>query len=271
MEVEAKSKAVDKGPPSKPSAASATVTPMPKRKRLAHAVETAAEARKSTADVSSPLASDAPRLASDLALEREGQRSGIPVSALKPNDLSLLGKMTPPPPGPRGLHAPDAPRDASELVSSTVAQTVGLRRMQDGNFPTYFIEVRNLLSIAWDVDRLVNRRKQKGASVGFTRTVFRMVQDKTGRIIDVRILQRSGDDELDYEALADFQRASESLPTPPPEAVRNRTQLASVWSFEHLPSGTVVSTTVQFDVVNLFDKHAIPKRSNKRLGLLMVE
>jgi hypothetical protein len=85
--------------------------------------------------------------------------------------------------------------------------------------------------------------------------------------VRVDLVGRSGDDEVDANALSDLQRAAKSLPEPPPDAIGQGEYLATTWAFLHVPI-TVNPTKSEFDLVNLFDRRAIPKKSNKRLELL---
>ncbi|HEY8208275.1 MAG TPA: energy transducer TonB [Myxococcaceae bacterium] len=72
-------------------------------------------------------------------------------------------------------------------------------------------------------------------SAGFTsvkRAVLRVVQDDSGKIVLVELVQPSADRELDRQALADVRAAAEHLPPPPASLLGKKSQLSSFWTFE---------------------------------------
>ena len=172
--------------------------------------------------------------------------------------------------GPR-FAAPPVPRDAQELVARTVADAVGRHRVESGNVPTYFSELRAVLVIAWDVHRVVERRSRRGAAMPRSRTTIRLVQDRAGYLVRAEILAPAQDAEVAAEAISDLQRARDGLPKPPPDAIGDREQLASTWAFDYVPLPPAVTYPVTFDLVVLIDPKAIPKPTDKKLSLQSVE
>ncbi|MHB8878033.1 MAG: hypothetical protein ACYC8T_30420 [Myxococcaceae bacterium] len=172
--------------------------------------------------------------------------------------------------GPR-FSAPPAPKDAQELVAKTVSGAVGRHRVESGNIPTYFSELKSVLVIAWDVQRVVERRKGRGSSLGRTRTTVRLVQDRTGYLVRAEILAPSEDAEVAAEVISDLQRARDGLPKPPPDAIGDRPQLASTWAFDYVPLPPAVQVPMTFDIVVLIDPKAIPKPTVKKVNLMSVE
>jgi hypothetical protein len=256
--------------------------PEPEKIEKAPPAPIASKKRKPTkAAVSSPVATETPAeepssapIASDIPrLEPSAKPGpGVPVPSLRLDDADLISRMEPPPPAPArkgGLHAPAAPRSPQELVASTVQQTISNRRIESGNYPTYFSDLKKVLVIAWDIERVVNRRQQRGREMHQTRTMIRLVQDRTGYLVFAEIVVGSGDDEVDLEAIADLKRASKSLPRPPPDAVGDRESLASVWNFDYVPPPAI--PPMEFDVISLVDPKAIPPRSAKKLSLVSLE
>ncbi|HYV47473.1 MAG TPA: energy transducer TonB [Myxococcaceae bacterium] len=72
-------------------------------------------------------------------------------------------------------------------------------------------------------------------SAGFTsvrRAVLRVVQDDTGKIVLVELVEPSRDREMDRQALADVRAAAEKLPPPPASLLGRKSQLSSFWTFE---------------------------------------
>jgi hypothetical protein len=189
------------------------------------------------------------------------------VATARPDDVSLL-KQLPRPAlviGPRsGLRAPERPRDAQELVAGTATAAVNARRIESGNIPTYFTELKSMLVVAWDIDSVVNRHP----AMGQTGATLKVVQDRSGLLVEVHLLAPSGDRDFDKSLITDLQRASASFPKPPPDAIGEREQLASVWAFVYRP---LALDPPSFDIVNLIDPRAIPRPSPKKLSLLYFE
>lgn len=72
-------------------------------------------------------------------------------------------------------------------------------------------------------------------SAGFTsvrRAVLRVVQDDTGKIVLVELVEPSRDRDMDRQALADVRAAAEKLPPPPASLLGRKSQLSSFWTFE---------------------------------------
>jgi hypothetical protein len=172
--------------------------------------------------------------------------------------------------GPR-FAAPPTAKNPQELVERTVADAVGHYRVESGNVPTYFSELRAVLVIAWDVHRVVERRSRTGSSMPRSRTTIRLVQDRTGYLLRAEILAPAQDAEVATEAIADLQRARDGLPRPPPDALGDREQLASTWAFDYVPLPPPVTYPMVFDLVVIIDPKAIPKPTDKKISLQSVE
>jgi len=107
------------------------------------------------------------------------------------------------------------------------------------------------------------------------RATIRVVQDKSGKLLRVELVQPSNDSQVDKEALKDVRAAAEKLPAPPEDALGGREQLSSLWSFELLVSITppVPTFTFEFDEALGFIDARLPldRRIYKKVRLVAVE
>ena len=127
-----------------------------------------------------------------------------------------------------------------------------------------------------DLDQRKELQKQlREAYKATRRAVIRVVQDPTGKLLKVELLQPSSDAQVDKEALADVRSAAQKLPPPPPEALEGRTTLSSIWSFELIVSISppVPSFTFEFDEALGFIDMRLPldRRIYKKVRLVSVE
>lgn len=128
------------------------------------------------------------------------------------------------------------------------------------------------------VDLEQRRELQKQMREAFKatrRAVIRVVQDQSGKLTRVELVQPSNDSKVDREALADVRSAAEKLPPPPAEALEGRTSLSSLWSFELIVSISppVPSFTFEFDEALGFIDVRLPldRRIYKKVRLVSVE
>jgi TonB family protein len=127
-----------------------------------------------------------------------------------------------------------------------------------------------------DQDQRKELQKQlKEAYKATRRAVIRVVQDQSGKLTKVELVQPSSDQQVDKEALADVRSAAEKLPPPPPEALEGRTSVSSLWSFELIVSISppVPTFTFEFDEALGFIDMRLPldRRIYKKVRLVSVE
>ncbi|MCC6334835.1 MAG: TonB C-terminal domain-containing protein [Myxococcales bacterium] len=107
------------------------------------------------------------------------------------------------------------------------------------------------------------------------RAIIRVVQDSSGKLVRVELVQPSNDSQVDKEALKDVQAAAQKLPAPPEEALMGREQLSSLWSFELIVSITppMPVFTFEFDEALGFIDARLPldRRIYKKVRLVSVE
>lgn len=119
------------------------------------------------------------------------------------------------------------------------------------------------------------QKQMKEAYKATRRAVIRVVQDQSGKLTKVELVQPSNDSKVDREALADVRTAAEKLPPPPAEALEGRTSLSSLWSFELIVSISppVPSFTFEFDEALGFVDMRLPldRRIYKKVRLVSVE
>lgn len=210
------------------------------------------------------LPSDAPRA------DGMGRFPGQTGPGPRVDDLSLLSQMP-------SVSTPDAHggaivSDPKAVVDSTVSQAVGIQRAA-GSVPFYFHDLRLALQAAWDVNRIIQRKRRDGLMPRPTRTLVRLVQDREGHLLHLAVIAASRDPEVDTAVLLDLQRVARSLPVPTPDALGSRERLVTVWQLDFIPPppGVEIKTSGGFDIMNLVDKHAIPPPSTKILKLLSYE
>jgi hypothetical protein len=172
----------------------------------------------------------------------------------------VLGPTTPQPAEPiidglSGLHAPSVPKD---VVKSTVASVLGQKRVQSGNVAPYFSQLQIVLSDSWNI----NQRETKVLQP----TSVRLTQGPSGHLVSAELISSSHDAAWDRGLLNDLKLASHRLPEPPPEIFSGHGHLSTFWSFQYAPRAFT-----DFDIVDLFDKRAIPKSTGKRVQLLSIE
>jgi TonB family protein len=144
----------------------------------------------------------------------------------------------------------------------------------DGRKPTPLDGVGGLPGVDLQARREVQRqlRKQFEAT---RRATIRVVQDQTGKLTDVELVDPSTDAAVDRQALEDVRAAAERLPPPPPEALGARNRLSSLWSFELVISISppVPTFTFEFDeVVGTVDPRLpLDRRVYKKVRLVSVE
>ena len=129
--------------------------------------------------------------------------------------------------------------------------------------PSYFADVGHALTDLWDVQRIAKShlpQSELGANV-------RITQNSHGRMVDARLLMSSSDAAVDVGLIEDLRAGADRLPPPPPGVLRGRERFSSLWYFKYVP-GAGISTSINFDLVNLLDHRAIPKPNNKHVELL---
>jgi hypothetical protein len=135
----------------------------------------------------------------------------------------------------------------------------------DGNVHAYYGQLQDVLLAAWQARDTFARRKS-----GRTCEVeVRITQELSGALREVSILYPSCDSRMDEELLADLRVAAHSLPAPPPEVIAHRSSLRSVFRFAFRPPPSL--PPLEFDVVNLIDRKAIPRFNPRRVTLVAVE
>jgi TonB family protein len=127
-----------------------------------------------------------------------------------------------------------------------------------------------------DLDQRKELQKQlREAYKATRRAVIRVVQDGSGKLLKVELVQPSNDERVDKEALTDVRKAAEKLPPPPPEALEGKTTLSSLWSFELIVSISppVPTFTFEFDEALGFIDMRLPldRRIYKKVRLVSVE
>jgi hypothetical protein len=148
-----------------------------------------------------------------------------------------------------------------EMVRELVAQ----QKVRSGFVHAYFGQLQDVLLAAWRAkDTSARRRSGRACEVE-----LRLVQAPSGRLQEVSIRFPSCDPRMDEEVLADLRAAAASLPAPPPEVVGHQDSLRSVYRFTFQPPP--ILPPLEFDVVDLVDRKAIPKFNPKRVTLLQVE
>ena len=157
--------------------------------------------------------------------------------------------------GISGLHAPPVHKD---VVAASAASVLGRKRVESGNVDPYFSRLRETLTESWNISE---RPKKVPQPIS-----VRITQARTGHLLSAELIAPSQDAGWDRGLLFDLKRAAYRLPEPPLEVFSGHGRLASEWSFQYAPQAAT-----DFDVVNLFDKKAIPKSSGKRVELLGVE
>ena len=157
--------------------------------------------------------------------------------------------------GISGLHAPPVHKD---VVAASAASVLGRKRVESGNVDPYFSRLRETLTESWNISERPKKVLQPIS--------VRITQARTGHLVSAELIAPSQDAGWDRGLLFDLKRAGHRLPEPPLEVFSGHGRLASEWSFQYAPQAAT-----DFDVVNLFDKKAIPKSSGKRVELLGVE
>ncbi|MEW5743702.1 MAG: energy transducer TonB, partial [Myxococcota bacterium] len=118
-------------------------------------------------------------------------------------------------------------------------------------------------------------REMASAFKATRRAIIRVVQDSSGKLVRVELVQPSNDSQVDKEALKDVQSAAEKLPAPPAEALMGRDQLSSLWSFELIVSISppMPVFTFEFDEALGFIDARLPldRRIYKKVRLVSVE
>ena len=118
-------------------------------------------------------------------------------------------------------------------------------------------------------------RKLYKAYESTKRATIRVVQDPTGKLLRVELVEPSNDSVVDREAMVDVRKAAKQLPPPPPEVVGTRTELASLWTFELVISITppIPTFTFEFDEVSGFIDPRLPldRRIYKKVRLVSIE
>ncbi len=119
-------------------------------------------------------------------------------------------------------------------------------------------------------------QRQMGREFRSTRrATLKVVQDASGALLSVELVNPSNDAHVDHEAVADVRSAAEKLPPPPPEVVLGRDRLVSLWQFELVISITppVPTFSFEFDEALRFIDARMPldRRIYKRVKLLSVE
>ena len=177
-----------------------------------------------------------------------GLRHTLPPSSPEPDEPIIDGLS--------GIHAPAIPKD---LVGATVAQAVGQRRGQSGNVDPYFSRLRERLTEIWNTHRSDGKISDRPGAI-------RITQGRSGHLVSAELVSSFSDPRWNRGLLLDLKQAAHLLPEPPPEVFSEHRYLSSLWSFQYSPGALT-----DFDIVNLFDKKAIPKSDSKRVQLLGAE
>lgn len=118
------------------------------------------------------------------------------------------------------------------------------------------------------------RKKMREEFRATRRATIRVVQDRTGQLLDVQLVTPSNDPSVDREAMKDVRAAAEKLPAPPAEAVGNSQRISSLWQFELIISISppIPTFTFEFDEALGFIDTRMPldRRLYKRVRLLEV-
>jgi hypothetical protein len=142
---------------------------------------------------------------------------------------------------------------------------VAQQRVESGHVHGYYGQLQDVLLAAWQArDTLARRKSGRTCEVE-----VRITQELSGALREVSILYPSCDARMDEELLADLRVAAHSLPAPPPEVIAHRSSLRSVFRFAFRPPPTL--PPLEFDVVNLIDRKAIPRFNPRRVTLVAVE
>jgi TonB family protein len=127
-------------------------------------------------------------------------------------------------------------------------------------------------------DLSARKEMQRQMQASFTatrRATLRVVQDASGTLLSVELVDPSNDAQVDKEAMVDVRAAAQKLPPPPPEVVGTRDQLVSLWSFELVVSISppVPTFTFEFDEASGFIDARMPldRRIYKKIRLVAVE
>jgi hypothetical protein len=118
-------------------------------------------------------------------------------------------------------------------------------------------------------------RQMAAAFKATRRATIRVVQDRSGKLVRVELVQPSNDGQVDREALADVRATAERLPPPPVEVLGQRDELSSLWSFELIVSISppIPVITFEFDEALGFVDPRLPldRRIYKKVRLVSVE
>jgi hypothetical protein len=154
------------------------------------------------------------------------------------------------------------PQTPQEALRDQVARA----RVASGAPHAYFgDQLRDALLAAWRADQTLARRKTgRPCSVE-----VRLVQELSGRLLELEVVRPSCDPSMDEELLANLMTAARNLPAPPPQVTEHRDLLRSTFRFTFVPPGSLPSNW--FDLVNLVDRKAIPPAQPKRVQVIAVE
>ncbi len=217
------------------------------------------DASEATASAASDVPSGPRALASDFPIRSESLLPRVLPGASAEVFPSPGAEPGTGAPGTR-LRAPE-PKAPDEMVRELVAQ----QKVRSGFVHSYFGQLQDVLLAAWRAKDTSARRTS-----GRTCEVeVRLVQEPSGQLREVSIRYPSCDARMDEEVLADLRAAAASLPAPPPEVVGHRDSIRSVYRFTYQPPPTL--PPLEFDVVDLVDRKAIPKFNPKRVTLIQVE
>ena len=187
--------------------------------------------------------------------------------------LFLVPAPTPTPgQDPAGTGTAQAPPRApttEERVEQSLRMGVAARKARDGFVHTYFTQVlQDALTAAWRAKRTHERRGGRGDKACEAQLHLRQAAD--GSLLDVRVVYPSCDPLQDSELLDDLRIAARSLPAPPPEVLAGRPAVESIWRFRFQPPPPW-STTLEFDVVRLVDKRALPPPNPRKVLLVAAD
>ncbi|MBX7096534.1 MAG: energy transducer TonB [Myxococcaceae bacterium] len=127
-------------------------------------------------------------------------------------------------------------------------------------------------------DLAARREIQKEMAAQFRttrRALVRVTQRADGTLASVDLVAPSMDPQVDREALLDVRAAAQQLPTPPPEVLRGRETLTSLWELELVISISppVPTFTFEFDEVLGYVDPRLPldRRIYKKVRLVEVD
>jgi hypothetical protein len=192
-------------------------------------------------------------------------KSDAPV--LDPSSAIVLVPSPLTPGSPTSLQQDNEPPSVHAQAARIVREVAAEHRRATQPPNEYFTELRAALEGLWRVEALERRKAMPEGD----KARVRLVQREDGALLEVALITPPQSAEIGRSLLGDLQAGAASLPRPPPEVMRGRPQLASLWEFLLKPQAPAVKLTLDFDMVSLVDKRAIPKFTRKRVEFILQE